>query len=300
MKRIPSLHITSTLLNKLIEEWFDRHNIGKSSESLVDHLLSNGVRHTLTHRKKLDTYNNGTKSKSFQLKSSSIEDARLFAGLLKKVREQRKHRGVTRIREGSSEWGLLKEATGKAKAFVSSYKLGIRQGFLRYLTLYIDYASTTAGAKNQRFDIRGIPSRHGLICDIHDALTTIESDTDAEATKRAHDVYSGLVSERTGIPINYTKEPLKYVYFTYAAKLCKNYGLSPAEYIKAQFKALDWTNGIPIPSQLVSKNAEERTVKYMAENGIKKVDRNDPNHMSEKQMSEFWKRVKATRDEDTN
>lgn len=300
--RVPSLHIDAEYLNALIEKWFKDHKIGNDPDDLVEYLLLNGVRHTLTHRKKLENYKNGTKSKAFQLKSSSIEAARLFAGLLKKIREQKKHRGVSRIREGSTEWGILKEVTGKATTFCESYNYSLRDGFIRYITIYINLTSTTGAGRQstQRFDIRGISAKHDLICSIYEAESELELDEDKAGTRTAHDVYSGLVSEKTGIAINYTKEPLKYIYFMYASIIAKQFGISSATYIKAQFKALDWTNGIPIPSQLITKNAEERTVKFMSENGITKKDDKDPNQMSEKQMKDFWDRVKRGSHEDTD
>lgn len=292
--REPAIHISKSALNNLIEEWFDRHKISKSSDLLVDYLLKNGVRYTLTHRKKLDNYNNGTKRHSFQLQSATVGDAKLFAGLLTQIRVQKKHRGISTIREGTSEWSTLKECTGKANAFCEAYNIDARSGFIQYINLYFQYLETNRA----KFNLKAMPSKHELICNLYEANKEIEQDVDPEKTKTAHNVYSHLVSERTGIPIDYSKEPLKYVYFTYVSKLAKGFGLSVQQYIKAQFEALDWTNGIPAPAQLVTKNAEERTVKWMSENSIKVSRGRDVNNMTKEEMNNFWAKIK--RHEDSN
>jgi hypothetical protein len=285
--REPSIHIPRTALNDLIESWFDSQGIGKSSESLVEYLFKNGSRFNLIHRKKLDNYS-GTKRKSYQLQSSTAQDAHLFAGLLKKLREQRRHRGVSTIVEGSKDWGLIKECTSKAVGFINDYQLEKREGFIIYLELYLSYIDNN----RSKFNINGIPSKHGMLCDMYEAKKEIEQDPNVNDTVSAHLAYCAAVSEKTGIPINYQKDTLKYVYFVYAVKLAKQYGLTPKEYIRAQFQTLDWTNGIPAPAQLITKNAEERTVRWMAQHGIKKSNKTNPNAMNKQDMAEFWKKVK--------
>lgn len=295
--RSPSLHIRREVLNDLIEDWFEKQNISKSSDALVEYLLSNGVRHTLTHRKKLDQYNDKTQKKTNQLVVSGVGDARAFAGLLKMARVQRKHRGIQVIAEGSRDWPLIKTCTANALEFCKDFHLKPREGMLNYINLFLDL--TFNNFKGARFNLNALPLKHAQICNIYESVAELQEDKTPELTKKAHDIYCGKVSEKTGIPISHEKEPLQYIYFMYAAKLSKSFGITVGEFITSQFEMLDWTNGIPAPGQLVTKGAETRTVKWMAEHGIRKSNGKSANSMSKEDMKNFWLKVKE-KNEDTS
>lgn len=132
-----------------------------------------------------------------------------------------------------------------------------------------------------------LPNKHDAICATFEAQRDIQADPSPGITREYYLLYISEVSKRTGIPINYDDNPAKYVFFVYAKQLAKKFGLSARQFITAQFESLDWANGIPTPSQLVTRNSEERTVKWMAENRIKKHENTE--HINAKA---FWAKVK--------
>lgn len=288
-ERDPSLHIPRSVLRLLVHQWFFVNEIGKPAEDLVNHLLSHGVNYTLTHRKKLESYDNKTKKKTDRLKMSTVDAARDFAGLLKQARQQRQHRGITSIREAGKDWELIKECTSKAVAFCESYNLELRTGFITYINIYLDMLKNT----RSQFSLQGLPRKHEAVVQTYEAQLIISEDKNSEDTERCHNLYSAKIVEKTSISYNYLSEPLKYVYFVYATELATHLGLSVDNFINAQFEGLAWTKGIPAPQQMVTKAAEERAVRWMAENGIKaRSNKNDPNNMSKDAMAQFWKKIK--------
>lgn len=294
MSRQPSIHITLSVLKSIIYEWYDMgYDKSQSGHDLANYILKRGSKYTLTHRKKLDNYDSNTKKKTDRLKSSQTEHAKIFASLLTKVRQQRKHRGVKTIEVSSKEWGIVKECTGNAINFCYDFNLPIREGFIVYLNIWMDLVD------RGRLIINMLPSKHETICNIYQAKVDIEEDVNKDETEKAHDKYMSIIAEKTGLTKDYRKEPLNYVYFVYASKLAKHLGVRADQYIQAQFDGLSWANGIPAPSQLVTKNAETRLIRWMSENNIKaSSSKNDPNSMSNDQIKSFWDKVKNSNNGD--
>lgn len=288
--RDPGIHIAKSALLAIIEEWFEGNNIGKPANNLVEHVYKRSINYTLTHRKKLDSYTSSTKKKTDRLKMSTIDAARTFTGLLTLLRTQRKHRGITRVREGGKDWELIKECTSKAVSFCEAFDLEERAGFTSYINIFLDLIASDRGY----FNLSALPRKHDLIVNTHLVMETIVTDPNKEDTEEIHRIYSRTIAEKTGMDFNYDREPMKYVYFVYAAELAKTMKMKAKNYIAAQFEGLAWTKNIPTPQQMVTKAAEERAMRYMVENNLKvTTDRLDPNDMSKDQVKAFWAKLKS-------
>lgn len=277
--RDPSIHIPLSILKGII-----RQAGSLSGDDLAEYILSAGKKYTLDHRKKLDTYDTKTKKTITKLGTSSTDDARLFAGLLTTIRQgELKHRGVTTIREGTQDWATIKEVTSKARAFSEANDLGLRHGFIVYIKLF--FALSGKGRAN----IKQMAGKYDFISATYEAQQEIANDPTPETTQKCFIEYAAEVGKRTGIRVEYRDQPTKYIYFLYAKELAKKFGITPGQYIRASFETLDWTNGIPQPSQLVSKNNEDRIIKWMAENNVAKMHITKPKESSKT----FWANIKS-------
>lgn len=279
----PGIHISLSILKGIIKQ-----ANGLTGDDLADYILKEGKNYTLFHRKGLDRYDSKARKTISKLSSSTLQDARLFSSLLVTIRKgELKHKGVLAIREGTKDWATIKEATSKALAFAEAYDMDKRSAFIRYIRLFF------ALAGRGRMDLRTLAGKFDYISATHEASMEIAEDQYPESTAKCHIEYSAEISKRTGIPINYSDQPTKYVFFVYAAELARKYGLTPAQFIRASFDTMDWTtSGIPGTNQLITKNAEERIIRWMAEKKIAKMTVTKSNG----DAKAFWDKVKSYAD----
>ena len=136
-----------------------------------------------------------------------------------------------------------------------------RSGFLKYIEI--------GASKMQKFTLPKYLSMYEAICVTYQAITEIENDDDREMTEEIYKVYSQRVISQTGIHDRLEELPDKYVWFVRARKQAENMNISVKIYIAAQFEGLDFTKGIPHPTQLVGPKATERVIRYCYEHDIK-------------------------------
>ena len=273
-KRTPSLHIEKRVLVVLLQQIRLLHSYSFDDEILADALLTQGKRFSLTNRS-LTITNDKLDRKAQKLVKSGLGDTYEFIKLLSMIRTQRFHKNVAEVNEGSRDWGMYKDVASKAIDFCNEFGLSKKEGFKIYINTCLNHMN--------KYSIMKFPSMYSLVCEVYEAMKTINEDSNKEDTKLAHDTYFHAIQTKTGIGQRYDDRPEKYMYFVLAAAEAKKMSISVDHYIKAQFHGLEWKNGIPDPVQLIGDKAQERVIRYMYENTIT---------VEVRQQSEFFKKFK--------
>lgn len=260
MKRDPSLHITKSELLDVFDLIFTSKKYKVNTKDLVEEVMRKCRSRTPTHRGILVS-NDKLDKKAKQLSTSKRYDADKFSEILYSVRKRNKHRGISLIKPGHKDWGVLKEVTSKAFTFCEDFDLSPRKGFIKYIEIGLKYIT--------KFNIYKFSANHEYICSIYEAIEEIDSDSDPDTTKALYRKYRTKILENTGLVDDTEKYPDKYVWFVRARKQCEELNVAIGLFINAQFEALDFAKGIPHPPQLVGNKAKDRVIRYMYKKGIK-------------------------------
>ena len=253
--REPGVHITKGQLAHILRK------MGLDSpESVSETICSHAKRFTLSHRSVVST-NQQIEKKAEKVRASSKSEAGLFAQLLVIARRRAHHRGIQISKPGTTEWLTIKEICKLATEFANEFDLPLKEGYMAYLESGL--------SKMKHFSLVKFKNMHSSICDEYEAKRDIKEDEYPEKTREAHDIYMGMIADRTGNSTGYTKQPEKYKYFVEVRKQAKESGISVKDYIKAQFAALDWANAYPDPAQLVGVKALQRLDKWAYEKNIR-------------------------------
>ena len=255
MKRDPSIHITKSDLIKVLEKLA----IIKDARTIVDKIFHIAKSYSI-HTRTITISTDRMEKKAKKLIQSSRRDADLLAKLIYNTRQTMKHRGISLIKVGSRDWGILKEITAHALNFTNEFNLTRRYGFLKYTEIGL--------SKMKRFALNKFPNMYQGICETYQAMLEIEKDTDAEMTKEMYRVYTQRIIENTGIHDSLELLPDKYVWFVRAREQAEKMRVSVKVYIEAQFDGLDFSKGIPHPTQLVGPKATDRVARYCYKEGI--------------------------------
>jgi len=259
MKREPGLHIGWNDFKKVIGEvlgWEDDDQL----EGLASEVFFRGKPYSL-HTRTITISNDRMEKKAKRLLESSRRDAALLAKLIYARRKTMKHRGISQTLPSSRDWPMVKEIAAHALNFTNEFGLARRYGFIKYIDIGI--------SKMQKFALPKFLNMYEGICLTYQALLEIEEDPDSETTKEMYGIYSKRVIENTGIHDRLEELPDKYVWFTRARNQAEKMNVSVRIYMIAQFEGLDFTKGIPHPTQLVGPKATERVIRYCYEHNIK-------------------------------
>lgn len=257
--REPSLHI----------KWSDfKHVIGgvlgitddDQLEGLTSEVFHRGKPYSINTRN-ITVTNDRIEKKAKKILESSRRDADLLAQLIYATRRKLKHRGITQIKPSSKDWGMVKEITAHALDFCNEFNLTRREGFIKYIEVGL--------SKMQKFALPKFLNMYEGICLTYQCMLEIQQDEDPEMTKEMYKSYSEKIIENTGIHDRLEELPDKYVWFVRAREEAEKMNISVNIYLKAQFAGLDFTKGIPHPTQLVGAKATERVIRYCYENSIK-------------------------------
>jgi hypothetical protein len=264
MKRQASLHITSINLSVVLEKLLSDKLPSKTDfTKLANDILVNSKQYSITHRSLLVDKPKLLKSTN-KLVLSTRDDAGVFAQLLVVVRRKKRHKGISLIKVGSREWSMVKEVASLAMDFCNDFGLKREEGFKIYIEMGLD--------KMNNFNLSRFNTVHQSICDNYNAIQTIKEDITPAQTKAIMEIYEKYLGEKTGITIDYTKNPDKYVYFIKAKEEANKARVKLQDYISAQFKGLEWCNSYPEPNQLIGDSAIQRLNKYLAVNKIRVGD----------------------------
>lgn len=229
-------------------------------ESTLDRMVAISKKTNLNHRNMVINSKKDIKL-SENISTSTESDAAFFANLLFLVRKRMKHR-VTKHNKSSKEWTTIKKAAELAVEFSNEFQLSRKEGFTRFI-------ETGIKLSGNKFWLTTYIGKFELIVDTYEAEQVIRKDKNGHITQDLHNIFIRKIVSTTGLDYEYFEEPLKYKYFVLAAIECIDSGVSPAQYIEAQFEALSFMGGLPSPSQLIGDKAKERLAKYMFKHSIK-------------------------------
>jgi hypothetical protein len=259
MKREPSIHITKSKLQEIIDSMF-KPDSGVDTKGITDKIFQHAKPHSL-HTRTVTVSSDRMEKKAKQLVQASRRDADLLAQLIYHRRKLMKHRGISLTQVASKDWVTLKGITAHALDFTNEFNLTRKYGFSKYVEVAL--------SKMKKFHLNKFIPMYQGICETYQAMLEIEKDDDSEMTKEMYKIYARRVIEHTGILDPLGEMPEKYVWFVRAREQSKSINVSVSIYMMAQFAGLDFTNGIPHPTQLVGPKATERVVRYCYQEGIK-------------------------------
>lgn len=253
--REPSLHVTRTDLEYILSKFGLN---GKELDTLVKFLLQEGSNHQLTNRKRLIATYYNTKTIKKKMDTAAISDRGNTLKFLKELEIQRKVKlkfGVKPIKENTKDWGFVKEASSLCEEYCMAFNMSWEEGCKSYIAAAIDYID--------RFSVMKLVTMYEFICQTQQAMTEIMSDENVDLTQEIYHEYNHIISAKTGLSNDFKSRPNKYVFFVRAATLAKSKDVSALDFVRAQFKSLEWVNGLPDPSLMIGDKAVERLQKYL-------------------------------------
>jgi len=257
MGRQPSLHITEADLVLVLVGIKNDYGLKKwnsySSREQAEIIVKKGKIRSVASRA-VYISNNKVEQKVAKMKLATRSDAGRFAQILLLTRRKLKHRGIELIQPGHRDWFTIKELTKLATEFCNEQQLDIKAGYQIYLTIALN--------KMRNFSLNKIKGLHSAIYAEYEATEIIEKDKTPNKTREVHDFFMACINDKIGYSQAYTNIPEKYRYFVEAKQEAEKIGIPYKHYIKAQFKAFEWANAIPEPSQLVGPKALDRIQKY--------------------------------------
>lgn len=263
--RKPAIHILEDDLRSLLIEWSDSFQFPLPAGDIVEYLMRKGKKRQILSRSILDLKKKDLVKKD-RVVSSPTEDAQKFANTLQLIRRQKKHRGITIIREGSSDWQFIKEGTSLANNFYKNFE----DYFVGKEAAYLEYIASFMEVLEGPFSIRKMASLNEKIVSRFEATILIQQQDSLPEITDMHDYYQTKVFEKTGNNFDYKRKPEQFTHFVIAWHTAGELGISAKQYIDSQFEALDFASAIPYPQQLSNSKASERAIRWMAVNGIKK------------------------------
>lgn len=262
MKREPSLHITKGNLERILSDILPE---GVCITSISDMIFLNATPYSISSRTVVPS-NKRVEKKIEKIVKGSRLDGDIFANLLYIIRKKLKHKGINQIKPGTKDWDTIKILSNKAIDFCNDFNLEKKTGFAKYIEIGISRIG-------QKFNLNRLLSLNEVISDIYESSLEVDSDDEPDLTLELYKLYSKHIMDQTGIFEDFSKEPEKYVWFVRARKQAKQINIALNLYIEAQFEGLDFTRGIPYPSQLVGPKANQRIYQYLYKRGLK-IDNN--------------------------
>lgn len=257
--REPSIHITSKNLKSILE---DVLSLELSSDDL-NLIMSKSRKVSLDNRIVISS-SDKIEKKINTITKSTKGDTELLADIIYSLRKKLKHRGISRIKQNTTDWTNLKNLSEVCINFSNDFELDKRKGFIVYCEIGLNKISSF------RNYISKLVQMSESISNEYESIYVIDNDDNKELTSELHNIYTSFVSKYTGIIQDFSDNPSIYVNFCKLSKLLttelKN--IKPEIYIKSQFEGLIWTDSYPEPYQLVTDKAITRLNKYLYENNI--------------------------------
>ncbi len=178
-----------------------------------------------------------------------------------------KHIGVVKVKQTDTQWAQVKALVPTITQFCQSYNLNPRAGYIKFVELGLNLMSKSKKV-NYNFCANWMLQKVDWILSTYQAEHILANDDNIEGTRYVHDIYMDNVLERTGIHNTYIKDPVQYINFYKAREVADRVGVDYEIYIKAQFEALAFCNGIPRIDDLCTSKAQERLATYISKNNI--------------------------------
>lgn len=203
--------------------------------------------------------------KAEKIKLTGRSETAIFAQILLLTRRKYHHRGLQLIQPGTQEWFDIKEASKLAIDFCNEFSLPMKQGFIHYLEIGM--------SKMKNFNIHKFRTLHPTICKTFEAKQELLQDPTPTQTEELYKLYIARIHEKIGFTYDtYKDNPEKYVCFMKAKNQAVKLKVPLKIYVKAQFAAMEYFNGVPDPFQLYGDKANDRVSKYLYENNISVSD----------------------------
>jgi len=262
--RDPSIHITESQLALVLKEVLEVDNspIKWEYDALAKAILYHSKNISINQRA-ISISNNKLDKKANIILSASKKDTVLLADIIYYTRRKKKHRGITKLSQNHKDWGQLKKLTKCCIEFCNEFNIDKRKGFITYVQMGFDNISSSRSYINKLINMQE------RISTDYEFVKILEDDDNPRETKKIHDLYVSIISNKTGILENYTKNPKKYINFLKIREVTDNMDIPIDIYLDAQFFGLAWADSYPEPIQLIGDKAIERLNKYMFKNKLK-------------------------------
>jgi len=188
-------------------------------------------------------------------KNSSNYHVNEFLGVLQQIRLKRKHKGITPIRPGDSQYKILKEVTQLAVDFCDAYQLMAIAGFRIYIELGLEFMGRNYGLNKFKY-------YHSKIVDEYKNAVELDASPYKEEGKEYLQYYLKKMREEVGIVIEDTSV-FNLLDFIRAYEDAKSYGAKKEHWLKAQFEAFAQFDSVPEPYHLYGDKAIDRYKKYL-------------------------------------
>ena len=273
MKRDPSIHIRLSHFTKVWAE------AGLDTSEVIQ--FFEACRKASCDNRSITITNDKLKKDASRMVTSNKGDTALLAEVIYSVRIKKKHRGVSKIKEGDRDWLQLKQLTKLINEFCTSFDIEKRSGYISYVTLAFSKISSMHSYLTKFINM------YEAICNEYEASLILKEDDSPDKTLAIHNDYVELVGSKTGIVEKFLDKPSKMLCFFKIKKKCEELNIEPEVWIDAQFDALGYCGGLPSPENMAGDKALERLNKYMFENNI------TTNKVNKKTNSNnFWDKLK--------
>lgn len=267
MKRDPSIHISLSRFYSILKEL-------EVEDFPIGQFFSKARKNSLDSRS-ISVSNNKIAKQVNTIALASHGDAQLVAEIIYATRIKLKQRGVRQITQANTrEWSTCKKLADICNQFCDDFGFDTRSGFIKYIELGINRCA----GNNKNLPQRLIAMAEN-ITNSYEAEREIQEYTSKSSIKdevsSIHDYYVKYIASSTGITEIYKEIPEKYVHFCRIHKLIKCRHWDPNQYVKAQFEALSFCNGIPSPETMYGDKAIERFNKYLYKQYSNKNDEED-------------------------
>lgn len=256
--RDPSIHISLSQMRALAEKL----NIKLSKPKLLS-LFKEARELSLNHRAINSKQTKKESEKANKVTLTPLQMAHTVADILYSI-EIKNFIGAKKIKMGSPLWNPLRELTLIIKDFSEACNMEFREACIKFINMGFElYKQNKSKTKIRVYFLQ---SRAQQILDTYQSIQTLQEDPTPQDTQDMYDLYTVMVLNRAGIKTDYKSNPAAYINFKLAKDLARSLNVDNETYMKAQFAALDYCNGIPRIEDLSSDKAKERLINYVSKN----------------------------------
>lgn len=255
MKRDPSIHITRSQFESILNT-LEVYNFPTEAFFVIARKTAVNTRAVLTSKQK----EINAISKTLL---ASMGDAQLAADIYYMCRIKLHHVGVRKITQDNlRDWNTCKALAEACNNFCDTFQLQTREGFIKYMEIGLDrVGKNTKGGINL---LQRLVAMSENICSQYQSEMEIAEYRNNTCVNDMCNYYTKLIASSTGLYEDYFKDPLKYIHFVYLYQFLEEKGLTKnyQSWIRAQFEALSFCNGIPRLEELYNDKAIERYNKF--------------------------------------